>query len=122
MVYFMETLGNSKDYPAMNSSTPAIEDIEIGECIGGCLIVRLIGRGGMGAVYEGQQVSLERRVAVKVIKPSKMTDAVRSRFIQEARLAAKLNHPNIVQIFDVGREGRIHFIIMEYVEGLTFNV
>jgi serine/threonine protein kinase len=106
----------------MGSTSPTTA-IEVGDAIGGCRIVRLIGHGGMGAVYEAQQVSLERRVAVKVIKHPKMTgqEGVRERLIREARLAAKLNHPNIVQVFDVGNDGSVQFIIMEFLEGITFK-
>src|SRR6266545_3889855 len=106
----------------MGSTSPTTS-IEVGDAIGGCRIVRLIGHGGMGAVYEAQQVSLERRVAVKVIKHPKMIghEAIRERLIREARLAAKLNHPNIVQVFDVGNDGPVQFIIMEFLEGITFK-
>ncbi len=107
----------------MGTSSPPSVLPEIGSTIGGCRIVRLIGRGGMGAVYEGQQVALERRVAIKVLRLDICAgdESLREQFLKEARLAAKLNHPNIVQIFNVGRENDVDFIVMEYVEGVTFK-
>ena len=98
-------------------------EIEIGETIGGCRIVNLIGRGGMGAVYEAHQVSLDRMVAVKIHKISDNADKDRSGtlFMKEARLVARLNNPNIVQIFDVGRQGDLLYMIIEYVEGVPLK-
>lgn len=97
--------------------------IREGDCIGGCRIARLLGAGAMGAVYEAHQVSLDRRVAFKILMPRKKVklDVLRSRFIQEARLAARVNHQNIVQIFDVGEEKGIPYIIMEYAEAVTLK-
>ncbi len=105
----------------MSSTTD--QEIQIGETIGGCRIESLLGRGGMGAVYEAQQVSLERRVAVKIHKVSDSADAEESGklFLKEAKLVAKLNHPNIVQIFDVGHKNDLLYMIMEYVEGVTLK-
>jgi tRNA A-37 threonylcarbamoyl transferase component Bud32 len=96
---------------------------DIGEVLGGCILVHLIGKGAMGAVYEARQVSLERRVAVKVHRLSKSADQelTGNLFVKEARLVARLNHPNIVQIFDVGRQGDLLYMIMEYVEGVTLK-
>ncbi|MBI4586783.1 MAG: protein kinase [Planctomycetes bacterium] len=107
----------------MGTSSPPSALPEIGSSIGGCRIVRLIGRGGMGAVYEAQQVALERRVAIKVLRLDigAGDESLREQFLKEARLAAMLNHPNIVQIFNVGRENDVDYIVMEYVEGVTFK-
>ncbi|NSW58519.1 MAG: Stk1 family PASTA domain-containing Ser/Thr kinase [Armatimonadetes bacterium] len=75
----------------------------------------LIGEGGMSTVWRGTDLSLARDVAIKVLREeiAGQADAV-SRFRREAHAAAKLNHPNIVQIFDTGMDGDIHFIVMEY--------
>ena len=75
----------------------------------------LIGEGGMSTVWRGTDLSLARDVAVKVLREeiAGQTDAV-NRFRREAHAAAKLNHPNIVQIYDTGMDGDIHFIVMEY--------
>ena len=91
-----------------------------GKSIGEYNVVRLLGRGGMGIVYEGWQNNLERRVAIKIL-PTGITADPRSiaRFTQEAQLAAKLNHPNIVTVFGMGVEKDIPYFVMEYVEGQT---
>ncbi len=79
-----------------------------------------IGQGGMAVVYAGTDTVLRRRVAVKVLRPhlAADTDFVQ-RFYSEAHHAAKLSHPNVVNIYDVGREGDDYFIVMELVEGAT---
>ena len=75
----------------------------------------LIGEGGVAFVYKGLDTVLEREVAIKVLRPemAEHADAV-ARFRREAHSAAKLNHPNIVQIYDTGVEGDTHYIVMEY--------
>jgi tetratricopeptide (TPR) repeat protein len=81
-------------------------------------IVREIGRGGMGVVYEAEQESLGRRVALKVLPPGALGDARHvERFQREARAAARLHHSNIVPIFAVGEEGGTHYYAMQYIEG-----
>jgi serine/threonine-protein kinase len=93
------------------------------EVIGGCRLERLLGRGGMGAVFLGRQISLDRPVAVKILPSSfaQNTDHV-SRFEVEARAVAKLNHPNIIQVYDMGQdEEGTYFIVMEFVEGHTLS-
>jgi serine/threonine-protein kinase len=79
-----------------------------------------IGAGGMGEVYRARDKRLARDVALKILPPSLTGDAERrARFVQEAQSAARLNHPNIVTVYDIGeRDGRI-FIAMEHVEGKT---
>ena len=81
-------------------------------------IVRLLGRGGMGAVYLAREMALERAVAIKVLPPEVATDAdSRERFRREARTAAKLTHPNIVPLHTFGEvEGMLYFV-MGYVKG-----
>jgi serine/threonine-protein kinase len=89
---------------------------------GGFQIERKIGEGGMGAVYKARQVALDRTVALKVLPPELVEDSsyVR-RFLSEARLAAKLDHPNVVRAIDFGEvEGKYYFA-MEYVEGHTLE-
>jgi WD40 repeat protein len=81
-------------------------------------IVREIGRGGMGVVYEAEQESLGRRVALKVLPPGSLGDARHvERFQREARAAARLHHTNIVPVFAVGEEGGTHYYAMQYIEG-----
>src|SRR5262245_40418632 len=81
-------------------------------------IVREIGRGGMGVVYEAEQESLGRRVALKVLPPGALGDAAHvERFQREARAAARLHHTNIVPVFGVGADGGTHYYVMQSIEG-----
>ena len=81
-----------------------------------------IGEGGMSVVYKAKDRLLNRFVAIKVLKPEYIKDRkfIES-FRRESQAAASLSHPNIVNIFDVGQEGNIHYIVMELVEGSTLN-
>jgi serine/threonine-protein kinase len=86
------------------------------------LIEDRIARGGMASVYRGLDYRLERPVAVKVMHPHLAADAqFTARFIQEARQAARLSHPNIVNVFDQGQDGELTFIVMEYLPGITLR-
>ena len=81
-----------------------------------------LARGGMGAVYRAYQVSMDRVVAVKVLAGKFTEDAVFvERFMKEARLAARLNHPNIVQAIDVAESDGHYFFVMELVEGSALS-
>ncbi len=83
----------------------------------------LLGLGGMGQVYRGTQLSLNRTVALKILKPElSKSPSYLSRFEVEATAIAKLNHPNIVQIYTLGQHGSLRFIAMEYVEGTNLSV
>ncbi len=99
---------------------PELEEQKAGAQIPGYKIINQLGAGAMARVYLGKQLSLDRMVAIKVL-PQKFTnnaDFVR-RFYDEGKAAAKLNHPNIVQAFDVGKSGEYHYFVMEYVDGRT---
>lgn len=95
----------------------AFEEPDTHHCpdLPGYQILKPIGVGAMGSVFQARQVTLNRNVAVKVIRPSafKSDDALR-RFETEARAAAKMNHPNIIQVYDLLRFGRFVYIVMEY--------
>ncbi|HVL80137.1 MAG TPA: protein kinase, partial [Actinomycetota bacterium] len=84
------------------------------------LIGSRLGSGGMASVYDATDTKLGRRVAVKVLAQNLAADpdAV-DRFVREARSAAALNHPGIVKVYDSGRDGDEHFLVMELVEGPT---
>ncbi|HYB53611.1 MAG TPA: protein kinase, partial [Thermoanaerobaculia bacterium] len=85
-------------------------------------ILSVLGAGGMGEVYRARDTRLPREVAIKVLPEELGADTERlARFDREARAASALNHPNVVTIYDVGREGRISYIAMELVEGKTLR-
>ena len=86
--------------------------------LGDYQLLREIGRGGMGVVYEAEQLSLGRRVALKVLPfAAVMDEKQRLRFTNEARAAAQLNHPNIVPVYGVGNERGIHYYSMQFIHG-----
>ena len=81
-------------------------------------ILALHGKGGMGAVYKARQPGLERIVALKILPRESGTDpSFAERFVREARALARLNHPNIVSVFDFGHVGELYYFVMEFVEG-----
>ncbi len=98
-----------------NANVPALE---VPERLGGYRILRLLGRGAMGAVYEAKQISLDRNVALKTIR-GRLADnpSALARFTREAYAAAQLVHHNVVQIYDFGHDGGQHFFSMEWVRG-----
>jgi len=86
--------------------------------IPGYRILGELGRGGMGMVYRAEQTSLHRQVALKVLSGERTKDpAFVAKFVAEARAAAKLQHPNVVQVFDVDHDGEIYFFAMEVMQG-----
>ena len=77
-----------------------------------------LGAGGMGRVYRAKDLTLERMVALKTLAPQFGSDTgFVQRFLKEARAAARLNHPTIVQIYDFGQVGETYYLAMEYVDG-----
>jgi serine/threonine protein kinase len=89
-----------------------------GRTVGQYQIVEELGRGGMAVVYEAWQPSLERFVTLKVLPEYFQHDPeFLTRFHGEAEEAARLNHPNIVTIYDVGEQAGVHYIAMEYLDG-----
>src|ERR1700730_6374442 len=85
-------------------------------------IIREIGRGGMGVVFEARQVSLNRKVALKVLSGGLgLTPKAVQRFHREAEAAAKLHHTNIVPVYATGEHGGIHFYAMELIAGPSLD-
>ena len=90
----------------------------IGTTIGGCMILEVIGQGGMGVIYKARQKSLDRIVALKVLAPHLANDAnFVGRFQREARAIARVNHPNILAVYDVGDDQNTNYMIMELIDG-----
>jgi serine/threonine-protein kinase len=95
-----------------------VPDPRIGSVIAGHRIERLVGRGGMGVVYEAVDESLDRTVALKLIAPELAAEpGFRGRFMTESRVAASLDHPNVVPIYRAGEDGGILFLAMRFVAG-----
>ena len=97
---------------------PAPAEGRLPERLGDYRILREVGRGGMGVVYEAEQVSLGRRVALKVLPPHALLNPTYlERFRREAKAAAKLHHTNIVPVFGVGEEAGVYFYAMQFIRG-----
>ncbi|BBM87391.1 protein kinase domain-containing protein [Candidatus Uabimicrobium amorphum] len=96
--------------------------IKIGQEIGGCKLVRVLGQGGMGTVFEAVKLSLNKKVAMKILHRDLCNQKnLIQRFFQEAKAAAVLNHPNIVSISNVGEQDGHHYMEMEYIHGQTLK-
>ncbi|MBK9315605.1 MAG: serine/threonine protein kinase [Acidobacteria bacterium] len=101
--------------------TDQLDGSIIGQTLGHYRVDILLGSGGMGSVYQAQDINLNRRVALKLL-PSYLTiDPNRMQRFEEAQAASALNHPNIITIYDVGESEAGRFIVMELVEGRTLS-
>jgi hypothetical protein len=90
--------------------------------LGDFRIIREVGRGGMGVVYEAEQVSLGRRVALKLLPKQLLADSKhRKRFEREARAAGRLHHTNIVPVYGVGEQDGMHYYVMQFIDGLALD-
>src|SRR3569832_1351354 len=96
--------------------------LQDGQTFGRYQIVRLIGEGGMGSVYEAVHTGLKKRFAIKTLLASLAeVEEARLRFLREGEAAATINHPNVVAVTDVGTEGGVPYLVMEYLEGQTLG-
>ena len=85
-------------------------------------VISLVASGGMASVYLANDQVLERKVALKVIHPHLAKDkSFVEKFQREAKMAAQLSHPNLVNVFDQGTDGEVIFLVMEYVPGITLR-
>src|SRR5215472_15142092 len=107
-----------EDRPARPGAAEAAAALPSLGQVGDYRIVREVGRGGMGVVYEAEQVSLGRRVALKVL-PRQVAQDLKTlaRFRREARSAAQLHHTNIVPVFEVGKAGDVSYYAMQFIQG-----
>src|SRR5215475_9772960 len=93
-----------------------------GDQLGPYKILAPLGAGGMGQVFRATDTRLHRTVAIKVLPHDKTSDPERKRrFLQEARAASALNHPNIVTLHDIASDKGVDFLVMEYVEGKSLD-
>jgi serine/threonine protein kinase len=113
-----ETVSTSRLSANSESQRPKEPSLKIGEQIGGCVITRFIAWGGMGEVYEGRHETLDRRVAIKLIRQSYADDPkYRARFLREAKAAAQFTDSRIALVFDAGEDfGRL-YVTHEYIDG-----
>jgi WD40 repeat protein/serine/threonine protein kinase len=117
---FVSRVRAAADSSAPGSTAPAAARLP--ERLGDYALVREIGRGGMGVVYEAQQRTLGRRVALKVLSINPLTQsATLERFRRESRLAARLHHTNIVPVFEVGQAGDVCFYAMQFIPGQSLD-
>src|SRR3954470_19370607 len=94
------------------------DDPRIGMVIAGYRIEERVGRGGMGVVYRAEHLNLQRRAAIKIIAPDLAeSEGFRERFTREARIAAALQHPNIVTVYDAGELDGLLYLAMQYIQG-----
>ena len=94
----------------------------IGTIISHYQIIEKLGEGGMGVVYKARDLRLERFVCIKILHPEQMKDESRKqRFVQEAKAASSLNHPNIVTIHEIDQADGTDFMVMEFVAGKTLQ-
>jgi len=112
-------LSGSSAHPAKTHAEPTLP---LQSRLGDYHILREVGRGGMGIVYEALQISLGRRVALKVLPHSAAVDPKqRQRFQIEAQAAAQLQHPHIVPVFGVGCDAGVHYYAMQFVDGQSLS-
>jgi eukaryotic-like serine/threonine-protein kinase len=119
-ILLMEQLKPRREDQPTDPSPPVAGPIP--ERLGDYRILREIGRGGMGVVYEAEQETLGRRVAIKVLPGHLLSDEkLRARFRRESQAAARLHHTNIVPVFDVGEQDGLHYYAMQLIVGLSID-
>jgi serine/threonine protein kinase len=111
-----------RETPTYSTPFTAPQPSELAEHFPQIEILGLLGQGGMGAVYKARQSKLDRLIALKVLPPEAGKDpSFAERFTREARALARLNHPNIVTVYDFGQVGDLCYFMMEYVDGLNLR-
>jgi serine/threonine-protein kinase len=116
--------GNDVPTPASNDGIDP-QEVE-GKTLGRYELLGIVGQGAMGTVYKGKDPAIDRMVALKTIRAGigadpAQAEELRERLVREAKAAGKLSHPNIVTVYDVGAEGDLRYIAMEYLEGYTLE-
>lgn len=115
----LEVVGQTLSSSAAGEA-PDTSDFRPKKTLGDYRVIRELGRGGMGVVYEAEQLSMGRRVALKVVPFAAMVDQrMLKRFHNEVRAAAALEHPNIVPVYFVGEERGVHYYAMQLIQGRT---
>src|SRR3989344_178348 len=98
------------------------EILKADEMVGTYRVVRKVGEGGMGEVYEAWDATLNRRVAIKIISKNVFDDVeMLERFHSEGRVLARLQHPNVVGLYALGEHKGLNYMVMEYIDGMTVD-
>ncbi|MDR3622319.1 MAG: serine/threonine-protein kinase [Paludisphaera borealis] len=112
----------SRRVPVLGRATVSIPLPQPGQVIDTFVLEEAIGAGGMGAVFRAHDAKLDRQVALKLLPPDQTDDPeVVQRFYQEGRSAAQLDHENIARVYSLGQDGIYHYIVFEYIEGVTIR-
>src|SRR6185369_4262696 len=108
--------------PMIDGAADGDPAAEADATLGGYRLLRELGRGGMGVVYEAWEPALDRKLAMKVISPGLVADASAvARFRREAAAAGRLRHPGIVEVLQFGVDAGQHFFVMELVDGPSLH-
>lgn len=114
--------GKAECHSCKNKIILPSDELPVGYNVGGFEVEELIGEGAMGQVYTATQVSMNRRVALKIIKPEITSNEENiTDFVREIQLLASFNHPNIVLAIEAGKQGNLYFLAMEYIEGNSLD-
>ncbi|MEX1364620.1 MAG: serine/threonine-protein kinase [Nannocystaceae bacterium] len=119
----LATTGHGSDARTLvgdDGDAPARARLEIGSRVGRYELVQQVGAGAMGVVFEAHDPLLDRRIALKVVHPGRRSPRAQQRLLREAQALAQVRHPNVVTVNDVGAEGDLVYVAMEFVEGRTF--
>ncbi|MDA2923190.1 protein kinase [Acidobacteria bacterium AH-259-L09] len=118
----VESFGDEKRHPPTGRVSPSSRELTPGLRVNQYEVLFKVGEGGMGVVYQAQDTSLQRKVALKVIRPELLDMEIsRKRFLQEARAPASLNHPAITSIYELFEYGDQVILVMEWVNGKTLK-
>src|SRR5690348_11951340 len=107
----------SAETEAERPGAPAAPSLEAGAQLGKYKLERMLGAGGMGVVWAATDPDLERPVAIKLLRVADGSETQRTRLLREARAMARLKHPNVLTVYEVGTAARVDYIAMELVDG-----
>jgi len=97
------------------------EPLQTGQLVDRYVVLHRVGEGGMGVVYAAYDPQLDRKVAIKILRPDVASTAPQQRLLREAQAMARVSHPNVMRVYDVGTVGGLVFMAMELVEGKTLG-
>ena len=112
-----DELAQTATAPGASGDAPAAAPVPLGSELGRYRLERMLGEGGMGTVHAAFDPDLERRVALKVLRGARSDDQARQRLLREARAMARLKHPNVLTVYEVGTDRNRDYIAMELIDG-----